>query len=58
MNREREFLLLWLRGAGIFFLFGTMAVSFLEWKFDIESFRFMVFGFILIATAGYLKEMK
>ena len=57
-NDIKDFLLLWIKGAGILFLFGSMAIAFLEWNFDMGFFRTMIFGFILMATADYLKENK
>ena len=54
----RDFPYLWMLVIGNIFLWGSVALAFLDWTFDMGFFRTMVFGLVLVSVANYKRENK
>jgi len=57
MEDEMKLLAVWIISIiGHIFLWGSLAIGFLDWSYDMEFFRTTVFGLILVITSNYLSH--
>ena len=51
----RDIIIVILTVFGYVFLWGSLIIGFMDWTYDMASFRTSIMGLILIATKHYLK---
>ncbi len=55
MENEVKAIIIWsLSIFGHIFLWGSLAIGFLDWTYDMGFFRTTIFGLLLVGTSNYL----